>query len=274
MIEFLQKTLDAVADLGPVREMRKKRFEKDFARHVEGGYGGNLYRGVFNTFEEAQRSAPAGKPLGYDNQAAADLYLERTRRVYPSDYPVMLWLEKLFQAGARSVFEFGGHIGIAYYGYRKYVSYPAGLKWCVHDVPAVVARGRELAVKLDTHKQLSFADSYTGADGFDVYFSAGALQYHPKTLAEMLSELKTLPRYVLLNLIPLHPSATFYTVQSMMTSYSPYRVSQYGKYMEDLVKLGYTQRDAWENPDKKCLVAFDKEHSIDRYYGCLFERRV
>src|SRR5262245_43873588 len=117
MIEFLQKTLDSVANLGPVREARRRRFEKEFAGHVEGGYGGNLYRGVFKTFEEAQKSSPPSKPIGYDNQAAADLYLERTRRVYPADYPVMFWLDKLFQSGARSVFEFGGHIGIAYYGY-------------------------------------------------------------------------------------------------------------------------------------------------------------
>jgi putative methyltransferase (TIGR04325 family) len=274
MIQLLQKALDTVAEMGPVRELRRRSFEKQFVRHVEGGYGGNLYRGVFATFEEAQKSAPPSKPIGYDNQAAADLYVERTRRVYASDYPAMLWLEKLFQSGAKTVFEFGGHIGVAYYAYRKYVTYPPGLKWCVHDVPAVVARGRELAAKMDTHRALSFADSYRECEGFDVYFSAGALQYHPKTLAEMLSELRTLPRYVLLNLIPLHPSATFYTVQSMMTSYSPYRISQYGKYMEDLVKLGYTQRDVWENPDKRCEIAFDKEHSIDRYYGCVFERRA
>src|SRR5687767_3135870 len=106
MIDLMQKALNAVAEWGPVRESRKRRFEQQFAGHIEGGFGGNLYRGVFATFEEAQASAPQGKPIGYDNQAAADLYLERTRRVYPSDYPVMFWLEKLFQAGARTVFDF------------------------------------------------------------------------------------------------------------------------------------------------------------------------
>jgi hypothetical protein len=78
---------------GLFERFRRRQFDKQFASHVEGGFGGNLYRGVFQTFAEAQASAPQGKPLGYDNPAAADLYLERTRRIYPSDYPVVYWLD-------------------------------------------------------------------------------------------------------------------------------------------------------------------------------------
>ncbi len=207
--------------------------------------------GAYSTrSEEAQKSSPPGKPIGYDNQAAADLYLERTRRVYASDYPVMFWLEKLFQSGAKSVFEFGGHIGVAYYGYRKCRQLSPGLKWCVHDVPAVMARGRgSQSSWIRTSSSRSPIATPVRTASMCISRPARS-SITPKTLAEMLAELKVLPRYVLLNLIPLHPSATFYTVQSMMTSYSPYRVSQYGKYMEELVKLGYTQRDGWENPTR------------------------
>ena len=80
----------------------------------------NLYRGIFPTFAQAQASAPHTRPVGYDNAGAADLYRERTRRVYPSDYPAMFWLDRLFQEGATSVFDIGGHIGIGYYAYQRY----------------------------------------------------------------------------------------------------------------------------------------------------------
>jgi len=262
MIQLLHRTLGA---------LRRRSFEKRFARHEEGGYGGNLYRGVYPTFAAAQQSAPPSKPTGYDNAASADLYLDRTKRVYPADYPVLFWLEKLFLSGRKSVFDLGGHIGVAYYAYRKYLTYPASLRWVVHDVPAVMARGRELATRLDSHKALSFADSTRDATGFDVFFASGSLQYLPVTLGEILNELPQRPRHVLVNLTPLHPSESFFTLQSIATSYCPYRVTQFGRFVEELGKVGYRQRDVWENPDKRCEIAFDPAHSLDRYYGGLFD---
>jgi putative methyltransferase (TIGR04325 family) len=256
---------------GILERLKRRKFERQFAGHEEGGFGGNLYRGVYATFEEAQASAPAGKPLGYDNPAAAELYLERTRRIYPSDYPVVYWLDRLFRNGLRTVFDFGGHIGLGYYAYRKYVNYPDGMRWTVQDVPAVMARGRELATTMDPDKRLAFADDVSAADGVDVFFSAGALQYLPTTPAEMLAPLKTKPRALLLNLAPLHPSESFYTLQSIGLAFCPYRVLQFGQFVKSLTQLGYVQRDAWENPDKRCTVAFEPGHSIDRYYGFLFE---
>ena len=261
---------------GFLERFRRRRFERQFAGHTEGGFGGNLYRGVFASFEEAQSSAPPSKPVGYDNPAAAELYLERTRRIYPSDYPVVYWLDRLFRGdktrnGLRSVFDFGGHIGLGYYAYRKYVTYPEQMRWTVHDVPAVMAKGQELAVTMDPEKRLGFAQSVAAADGHDIFFSAGALQYLPTTLAEMLAPLKNKPRALLLNLAPLHPSESFYTLQSLGLATAPYRVLQFGAFVKILTQLGYVQRDAWENPDKRCTIAFEPNYSIDRYYGFLFE---
>ena len=47
--------LDRLAALPPIDSIRRRRFERQFASHVEGGFGGNLYRGVYPTFEAAQR---------------------------------------------------------------------------------------------------------------------------------------------------------------------------------------------------------------------------
>lgn len=267
----MTNVFDRVAALPGFSQFRRRRFEKRFSTHVEGGFGGNLYRGVFASFEAAQASAPAGKPIGYDNPAAAALYLERTRRIYPSDYPVIFWLERMFRSGLTSVFDVGGHIGIGYYAYRKYLSYPPGLKWTVHDVPAVIAQGRELAKTMDQPRQLSFAEDAAAASGYDIFFAAGSLQYLPITLAELLQPLSKRPRCLILNLLPLHPSESFFTLQSMGAAFCPYRISQFGAFVKALTQLGYVQRDAWENPDKRCIVAFDPEHSLDRYYGFTFE---
>jgi putative methyltransferase (TIGR04325 family) len=261
-----------IAELPPFDQFRRRRYERRFLSHTEGGYGGNLYRGVFGSFAAAEASAPPGKPVGYDNPEAAGLYVERTRRVYPSDYPVMFWLEKMFRSGQTTLFDLGGHIGIGYYAYRKFVSYPDGLKWTVHDVPAVVTQGRDLAKTLDTEHRLTFADHQTAASGYDIFFAAGSLQYLPNTLAEILKQLAQRPRYLLLNLLPLHPAVSFFTLQSTGAFFCPYRITQFGEFVKSVTQLGYVQRDAWENPDKRCTIPFSPAHSIDRYYGFVFER--
>jgi putative methyltransferase (TIGR04325 family) len=268
----MMSALERLTTLVGLEQLRRRRFERRFATHAEGGFGGNLYRGIFASFEAAQASAPPGKPIGYDNPVAAALYEERTRRVYPSDYPVLFWMDHLFRSGLKTVFDFGGHIGIGYYAYRRYLSYPEGLRWTVHDVPAVVAQGRKLAQSMDAERRLSFADRAADADGFDIFFAAGSLQYLPITLAEMLQALARKPRALILNLMPLHPSESFFTLQSIGAAFCPYRVTQFGAFVKSMVQLGYVQRDMWENPDKRCTIAFEPAHSLDRYYGFVFER--
>ena len=76
---------------------------------------------------------------------------------------------------------------------------------------------------------------------------------------------------LILNLLPLHPTESFFTLQSIGAAFCPYRVIQFGAFVKSLSQLGYVQRDAWENPDKRCTIAFDPAHSIDRYYGFTFE---
>jgi putative methyltransferase (TIGR04325 family) len=73
------------------------------------------------------------------------MYLERTKVIYPADYPVMFWLEKFIGEGCRKFFDLGGHIGVSYYAYQLHIGYPQDLRWTVCDVPAVVAKGRELS---------------------------------------------------------------------------------------------------------------------------------
>ena len=136
LLEQTHAALDRLADLPPLGQLRRQRAEAAFANNTDA----NLFRGVYPSFDAAQASAPPTRPLGYDNADAAGMYLERIKRIYPSDYPVIFWLQKLFAQAQSSVFDLGGHIGIGYYGYQRYLDYPPGLRWTVSDVPAVMAR--------------------------------------------------------------------------------------------------------------------------------------
>lgn len=256
---------DRLLMLPGIAQWRKHRFDKAFS---EGHYGDHC-RGVFETSEQAAQSAPPTLPLGYDNPGAASMYRDRLDRIYPSDYPAMLWLQKAFADNVRRVFDLGGHVGVGYYAYQKHMAYPEGLSWTVCDVPAVVMSGRELAATRDAGRALKFTDQFADADNADLLFSSGCLQYLTETLAERLQTLGKRPRWILLNLIPLHQDKSFWTVQSIGEAFCPYRIQHMASFLASLEALGYTVLDVWENMGKHCEVAFEPEHSLDRYHGAV-----
>jgi putative methyltransferase (TIGR04325 family) len=262
----LHNVIDAAASMPGIREALKGSYERAFTANRDA----NLFRGVFDTFDAARKSAPATLPLGYDNADAASMYVDRTRKIYPTDYPVIFWLQKLFAEGLSAVFDVGGHIGVSYYSYRRYIAYPNGLSWIVHDVPAVMEAGRKFAEGRDQDRRLSFSESFDGADGKDILFALGSLQYLEETLAERLARLKNMPRHLILNLTPLHHKHSYFTLQSIGTAFCPYRVTSVGEFLKGLDALGYKLVDQWENPDKKCEIPFHPEYSLDHYHGFYF----
>ena len=276
LLEQAHAALDHLADLPPLGQMRRHRAEAEFASNTDA----NLFRGVFPSFDAAQASAPSTRPLGYDNADAAGMYLERIKRIYPSDYPVIFWLQKLFAQGQSSVFDLGGHIGIGYYGYQRYLDYPANLRWTVSDVPAVMARGREIARERDPAGRLGFNGDFSAANGVDVLLALGVLQYLPDTLAQRLDRLAQggaqLPRHIILNLTPLHVldngGQDYFTLQSIGTAFCPYRIAAYAPFLEGYTRQGYHIVDRWQNPDKHCHIAFEPEHSLDVYHGFYLRR--
>lgn len=265
----LHKWLDSALELPPLGRWRRSRFDADFMR---GGFGG-MCRGVYATHAEAVAAASHAIPVGYDNEAAGQMYRDRLERIYPGDYPMVFWLERAFAGGARRVFDLGGHVGIAYYAYQRYTRFPDDLSWVVHDVPAVVAAGRELARTRDTQGRISFVDSAaaaTEAAQAEVFFTSGCQQYLEQSLADRLRALPRLPGWVLVNLLPLHETRDFWTVQSIGKALCPYHIERRSTFMDSMKSLGYTVHDAWENAEKRCEIAFAPELTLDRYYGAAF----
>ncbi len=200
------RAVDRATRLPGLEAILRRRYDRLFESNVDR----NLFRGVFPTFEAAQQAAPASRPVGYDNPSSAAMYADRTRRIHSHDYPTLFWLGKLLAEGCTRVFDLGGHIGLSYYAYRDYLDYPAGLRWLVHDVPAVVENGRRIAAEQGAGA-LSFDERFESAEGQEVLFSAGALQYLPQTLAERLAQLASPPRHLVLNLLPLHDRLSYFT---------------------------------------------------------------
>jgi len=272
----MPRTVQALAVLASswpgVRGVMRASYERRFLAHDSTME--NLYRGVYGSFAEAQASIPSTRVQGYDNSASAAFYRERTRRVFLNDYPMMWWLSRLFEAGSASVFDLGGHIGIAYYAYQRYFRYPDRVRWQVLDVPAVMEAGAQWAQKNDSLQRLSFTSRNEDASGTDILFAAGSLQYLDYTLADMLRSRERLPAHLLLNSVPIHMSTSYFTVQNTGASCCPYRITAEREFMDGLKALGYVMRDRWENTDRRCDIPFYPTHSLDRYFGFYFSREA
>jgi putative methyltransferase (TIGR04325 family) len=243
-----------------LRYLLERRYERLFASRPPF----NLYRGVFRTFDEARRSAPDRLRVGYDRTEAGRMYDARLNRVFPADYPMLFWLARLLRPGV-SIFDLGGHVGIAYYAYAKYLEYPDSLSWKVCDVPAVVVAGQALARERGANT-VSFTDQVEDASGADIFLAAGSLQYIEEPLIEMLKRLQDKPAHLLINKVPLVERDAVVTLQGIGVGFCPYHLFHRQTFIAQLEQLGYEVVDAWENADQACQVPFTL-YAVDAYSG-------
>jgi len=230
----------------------------------------NLFRGVFDSADAAARSIPAKGVVGYDNEPSAKLYDYHLVRIFPHDYAAIYWLGRSFADGLDSVLDVGGHIGIKYYAFRKYLDYPDSLHWQVCDVPSVIARGRELAVERDRAGALSFVSEPAQARPCRLLFLSGSIQYLPYSLDDLLGSLIELPARVVINTTPVHPSRSFFTLNSIGTAFCPYHVHSESDLLAAFVARGYKLQDQWHCPGKPMNIPGCPDHSLDHYSGyCL-----
>jgi putative methyltransferase (TIGR04325 family) len=255
----LLRRLDRFETLRTLREL-------DHQRRVTG----NLFRGIYRTFAEALAEVDSpSRMVGYDHDALGAIYRERTQHVYPADYPVLYWMSKPFREKPR-VFDFGGHIGIAYYAYRSHLGYPADVDWKVLDVPAVLRAGEDYARTRES-TGLSFTDDFTKASGYHLLMSAGALQYVEQPFSQMLAGLVEPPPHLVLNKLPLFDGETFVTVQDTGMSLHPYWIFSREEFIGSITRMGYTLVDSWENREHSCNVPGSDRPVL--YYTGLYLRR-
>jgi putative methyltransferase (TIGR04325 family) len=232
----------------------------------------NAYCGVFDSYEEALAHAPKSRPNTYDVEDAAEMYRDRFDSIRVSDYPLVYWLSRLLAQGQRRIFDLGGHTGVSYYGFRRYLDYPSELRWLIHDTPAAIAAGKKQALVLDPERRLSFTARREDADGQEVLIASGVLQYLDYTLPEFLRCLAKAPPHVVVNLTPMHPSSGFVTLQHIGVAILPYRVMAVPEIVKAMDSLGYRIADRWESFERNLRVPFEPARDVDRYYGFYFRR--
>jgi putative methyltransferase (TIGR04325 family) len=225
------------------------------------------YRGIFESFAEARASAPSDK-IGFDHAELAHLYDFRIGKAFPSDYPILFWLGRLLPE-ISSVFDWGGHIGVSYYTYEKYLEFGEKLRWRVGDVPEIIKAGRALAAKRGA-VSLDFTTDIAAADGFDLLLANGSLQFVETPFFESLRALSQRPRHLLINKIPLYAGAPFVTLENTVHSYNPYNIGNRTRFIDSVVSQGYSLIDEWENPDVSCRIPLHRERSISAYSGFYF----
>ena len=231
----------------------------------------NSFRGVYESFADAERAAPPVKPLGYDSADSATWYLNKHEKVLLEDYPVLFWLRSAFD-DSHSVFEIGGHVGVAYYGFAQVLPYPPDLNWTICDVPTIVAAGEALA-RDRGRTNLRFVTSPAQAEGADIVLACGALQYVDSPgLAETIASFRVQPRHVLVNTTPLYDGAAFITLQNIGSAYCPYRVFNRREFVRSLEVIGYSLVDTWQK-ERAFRIPRHPDRSFDHYSGFYFRSK-
>ncbi len=196
------------------------------------------------------------------------MYREVMSKIREWDYPVLYWLDKDWQDIAK-VFDFGGHIGILYYGLGHYLNYSDEFRWQVHDVKAVMEEGAAIA-KGRNAKHLCFTESFADASGSDLVLASGSLQYFETPFYETLESLSQRPKRVLINMMPLHGRQEFVTVSSMGPTFCPYKVFHLDRFLTGMKERNWQLVDSWVNPGKECHIPFQPQLNGSRYCGMYY----
>lgn len=252
-------------------------YKRSFARRPP-----NRFRGVYPTFAEAEASVPEGSRLGYDHVELAGLYRHRMTKACQSDYAVLFWMKQILDGKPNSfVFDFGGHVGVSYHGWHRYLSYKPGLRWLVEDVPAIVKVGAELAKEIAADQKeghecsgLEFTSDVRDARGCDVFFAAGSLQYVDEPLPALLQKVGTKPMHIILNKMPVYEGESFWTVQSTGRAFHAYHIYNRDELVQSVTELGYELVDDWANREQHCEIPFTRGRDIDAYSGFYFRRKL
>jgi putative methyltransferase (TIGR04325 family) len=261
---FARQSVRAIGSLPAIIHLRRLRYERYF-RNAHGAH--RLFRGLYPDFASAVASIPAERPVGYDNEASARRLEDERFEVFPSDYPILFWLDRLI-GDARLLFDLGGNVGSRYLAFRKHLAYPDQLVWLVEDVPAVIERGRAIATR-EHVPHLAFTADFDRLSGADILLASGVLQFLDDW-SGFLERAQPRPRHLLINRTPVGPQPSVLTLHSTGVSFCPYRLFNQDSFIAVFEDLGYQLIDQWSNPGLPCHIPFHPTYSLDAYSGFYF----
>jgi putative methyltransferase (TIGR04325 family) len=131
-----------------------------------------------------------------------------------------------------------------------------------------MSRGEEIA-REENAANLAFTMNRSAADGVSIYLTTGALQYIEPDLPEILAQLSSRPRHVLLNRVPMYDGEPYYTVQSSKHSYVAHKVGNISQLIRSMEALGYETVDQWHLP-RTMHIPFHPERFVSNFRGFYF----
>jgi putative methyltransferase (TIGR04325 family) len=196
--------------------------------------------------------------------------MDRSKVLYPSDYPVLYWLLRLGSPRLR-LFDFGGNIGNIYYSYSPLLKPPVEqIEWTVYDFPATLEQGRKIA-SARRERELQFTDSVQEASLSDLLLVSGALHYWEKSIAEFVDQFPQPPLHVLINRTPTHDTKhTYITVQHTDSFAFPCLVRNLDEIISGFTAKGYALIDRWPNLELSWRKPLFPDYAVHHYSGFYF----
>ncbi|MBU3995908.1 MAG: methyltransferase, TIGR04325 family [Actinobacteria bacterium] len=210
------------------------------------------FTGAYASFEEAVAAAGTGALVGYNHHEIASVAFEQMCQVMPWDYPVLFWLRNLLDE-IDCVVDAGGHMGTKYRAFRGLLPLSSTFCWIVYDVPAIVAAGRQRALR-DGLTQLSFVDRIEDAPAASLFLGSGLMQYLDLPLPALLANMQSPPRCLLLNKVAFRRGGAVVTLERIGRAYVPYQIRDEETFLGDLERIGYRLIDRWSIPELSHVI--------------------
>lgn len=259
-----------VKEFPPIKWWRWHRYERYFQDPSPDYAEARRHHGVYQGWKDAEQAIPG---TNRDSAAAELIRVAKLnyREMYPRDYPVLFWVSTLLRKGIR-IFDFGGSIGITYYTFSRFLTYPEGMQWLVFDQPEVVAFGRELATR-EGAVHLQFTTELFDLEGTDLLVACGSIHYIETPFWDLIARLVDGPKHIILNKVPITDGPSFVTLTHYQGgSIVPLHVFNRSEFNASIAACGYTMVDSWRNPEVSIKLPMHPSHSVSALSGFYFKR--
>lgn len=225
------------------------------------------FHGNFPSIELAGASASRYVPASHEHPKQTILHANFAELTRESDYPVLFYLTPI-ASQLRKVFDLGGSIGNLFFQLDRHLHFSNELVWTVHDLPFKREAMNDFA-RAKGESRLAFSDDISSASGVDLFIVVGAIHYFEPTLAEILAQLKVLPKHVIINRSPFSSENDVVAVQDGRLWLNPCKLHSIGKLCSKMGDLGYECVASWPVHERTMRVPLFPD-CTDVYRGFYF----
>jgi putative methyltransferase (TIGR04325 family) len=225
------------------------------------------FHGTFSSIEDARSCAARYVPASHEHPKQITLHAQFAEVTRESDYPVLFFLSPVVSE-LRTVFDLGGSIGNLFFQLDRYLNFSNELVWTVHDIPVKRAAMNEFA-REKGEKRLAFTDEFSAASGVDLFIVVGAIHFFEPKLAELLDQLESLPKHVIVNRSPFSSGDDIVMVHDGGLWVNPCKLHSVEKLCSGMRDLGYELVASWPVNERIVRIPLIPEYN-ETYRGFYF----